>query len=63
MRKHADRIAPNSTQDLWQVTADFFRSGENGQWREILDADGQARYERRVADLAPPDVAAWAHRA
>jgi hypothetical protein len=63
MRDHADRIAPNSTQELWQVTADFFRSGANGQWRDILDAESQARYEKRVGDLATPDVAAWAHRA
>jgi hypothetical protein len=62
MREHADRVAPNSTQDLWLATQDFFRSGENGQWREFLDDAGARRYDTRVAALASPELAKWAHR-
>jgi aryl sulfotransferase len=62
MRDHADRIAPNSTQDLWLATRDFFRSGRNGQWRDLLDDEGTRRYDARVAELASPELAEWAHR-
>ncbi len=62
MRRHADRIAPNSTQDLWLTTRDFFRSGQNGQWRDFLDEAGTDRYQARVAQLASSELAEWAHR-
>ena len=62
MRDHADRIAPNSTQDLWLATRDFFRSGQSGQWRDFLDDAGMRRYDARVAELATPELADWAHR-
>jgi aryl sulfotransferase len=62
MQEHADRVAPNATQDLWLSAKDFFRSGENGQWRDFLDEEGTRRYEARVAALATPELAKWAHR-
>jgi hypothetical protein len=62
MREHADRVVPNSTQDFWQSTHDFFRSGKNGQWRDFFDDAAQKRYDERVAELASFELAAWAHR-
>jgi hypothetical protein len=63
MKQHADRIVPNSTQDLWQATGDFFRHGTSGQWCDILaDEASITRYNTRVAELTTPELAAWAHR-
>jgi hypothetical protein len=63
MKAHAEQTAPNSTQDLWLSTSDFFRSGKNGQWRDVIRDDASiARYNARVADLTTPERAAWAHR-
>ena len=42
--------------------ARFFRSGRSGAGSGVLSTDELARYERRVATLAPPDVVAWLHR-
>jgi hypothetical protein len=63
MKAHAEQTAPNSNQDLWLSTSDFFRTGTSGQWREILRDDvSVARYNARVAELTTPELAEWAHR-
>jgi hypothetical protein len=63
MKAHADWVTPNATQDLWLAHTDFFRSGKNGQWRDILCDDASvARYNARVAELTTPELATWAHR-
>ena len=62
MRSRAGRLAPRSGDtSLWRDEGRFFRRGSSGQWRSLLDADDLRRYERRVAALVAPDVAAWAH--
>ena len=37
----------------------FFRRGRSGAGEEVLGPDGVARYHERMAELTPPDVAAW----
>jgi hypothetical protein len=61
MRARADDLAPNSSQRFWKETRQFFHSGTGGGWRAFWDDAAQRRYEDRVAELAPPDVADWAH--
>jgi aryl sulfotransferase len=61
MRDNADRIAPDTTNAIWLDNQQFFNRGSSGQWREVLDADGLRRYEARVAELAAPEFATWAH--
>jgi aryl sulfotransferase len=64
MRDRADRLAPRSGErSFWRDEDRFFRRGSSGQWRSLLDADDLRRYERRVAALVAPEVAAWAHGA
>ncbi|MEV7328911.1 sulfotransferase domain-containing protein [Micromonospora sp. NPDC093244] len=61
MRERADRLAPDTLGVLRDRRA-FFRQGRSGQGRHLLDASGLARYHRRTAALAPPDLLAWLHR-
>jgi len=61
MRERADELAPGTDAKLWLSNRDFFRSGSSGKWRDLLDAAAVDRYQKRVAELAPPDLAAWLH--
>jgi aryl sulfotransferase len=62
MRDNADRIAPDTTNAIWLDNGQFFHRGISGQWRDLLDDDGLARYASRVAAIAEPQVASWMHR-
>ena len=62
MRERADRIAPDTTNAIWQDNKQFFHRGTSGQWRTLLDNDGLRRYEKRVSEVAEPDLVAWLHR-
>lgn len=61
MRERADVLAPDVPNRIWRSNRDFFHRGESGQWRHLLDDEGLRRYEKRVAELVPADLAAWAH--
>jgi aryl sulfotransferase len=61
MKEQADELVPDAGNNIWRSNQDFFRCGHDGQWRELLDDQGLQRYGRRVAELVPPDVAAWVH--
>ncbi|WP_328650761.1 sulfotransferase domain-containing protein [Micromonospora sp. NBC_00330] len=61
MRERADRLAPDTLGVLRDRQA-FFRRGGSGQGRDLLDEAGLARYQQRVAALAPPDLLTWLHR-
>ena len=40
----------------------FLFKGTNGRWRDVLTPDELAAYAKRVAELLPPDAAAWVER-
>ena len=61
MRDRAEDLAPQVTHDFWNETGRFFNKGSSGQWRSFFDDGDQARYEKRLASLAPVDLAAWLH--
>ncbi|MDG4759811.1 sulfotransferase domain-containing protein [Micromonospora sp. WMMD710] len=61
MRERADQLAPDGHGVLRDRRA-FFRRGGSGQGRDLLDASGLARYQRRTTALAAPDLLAWLHR-
>jgi hypothetical protein len=62
MRSRSGRLIPNAGGVL-KDPAKFFRSGRSGGGAAVLSAGELARYESRVARLAPPEVVAWLHRA
>jgi hypothetical protein len=61
MRNRADEIAPDTTNAIWNDNRRFFNRGCSGQWHDLLDDDDLVRYEQRVAEVAAPDLAHWAH--
>jgi aryl sulfotransferase len=61
MRSHAAMTVPDAMGILKDPRA-FFRSGESGQGRLLLNDEELAHYRARVADLAPADLLAWLHR-
>jgi hypothetical protein len=61
MKERADDLVPDARAHVWQSNRDFFHRGTSGQWRQLLDESGQARYAARVGELVSPDLGAWAH--
>ena len=62
MRRHARLLAPDPSGVLKDNQA-FFRQGRSGAGREILTIEEFSRYHRITAEMAPPDLLAWLHRA
>ncbi len=60
MRAGAGRII--GPPGVLKSSAAFFRRGTSGAGREELSAAEFADYERRAAELAPPDLLRWLHR-
>jgi hypothetical protein len=61
MRAGADRII--GPPGILKSSAAFFRRGTSGAGREELSAGELAGYHERAAQLAPPDLLSWLHRA
>lgn len=61
MRDRADELAPGLDNRIWRSNRAFFRAGRSGTWRDLLGPADLERYEQRLAELAPPDLAAWLH--
>lgn len=62
MRKQADRLVPSGDTGVPKDVHAFFRTGSSGAWRHLLTDEDVARYEQRVASLAPPELLDWLHR-
>ena len=60
MRAGAERII--GPPGVLKSSAAFFRRGTPGAGRDELSAAELAGYERRAAELAPPDLLRWLHR-
>jgi hypothetical protein len=61
MRQRADDLVPDGGNPIWLSNREFFHRGTSGQWRDLLDEPGLLRYADRVAEVAAPDLALWAH--
>jgi aryl sulfotransferase len=62
MRDHAEVVAPDTSNAIWTDTRRFFNRGTTGQWRDFLDDADLERYNRRVAELAGPELVRWAEQ-
>ncbi len=62
MRDRAHEIVPGlDKSEHWNDPSGFFRTGGAGEWIERTTPDDRRRYEARVAELVPADLARWAH--
>ncbi len=61
MRERPELLVPNASRAVFMDNRRFFATGGVVQWSSLLDDDNLARYHVRVAELAPPDLAEWAH--
>lgn len=61
MKRNADMVAPGLTHDHWIDPAAFFRKGGTHRWRGVIDDADMPRYEGRVNELVPSDLASWVH--
>ena len=61
MRNDAARVVPNADIGIWHSADGFLHRGTSGQWREVFTDDDLAHYDRRVRQLAPPDLVEWLH--
>ena len=61
MKALAEQLAPDP-KGVLKSRARGFRQGGSGEGASALSGVDLARYEGRVADLAPSDLAAWLHR-
>lgn len=62
MRARAPELVPDGRRGIFVDPRAFFRRGTSAQWTELLDEADRARYDARVRELAPPDLARWLHR-
>ena len=62
MRSRAGTTVPGGGPEHWIDPAAFFSRGASGQWRDLLDDAGLARYAARVRALASPNLVEWVHR-
>ena len=58
MKANADHLAPDTVHRIWKDNSQFFDQGRSGRWRELIDDEGAARYDARVAELVSPELAA-----
>ena len=61
MKDRAEELAPQVTEGFWNETGRFFNKGSSGQWQPFFGDGDVARYEARLHELAPPDLAEWVH--
>ena len=61
MKKHANEVGPNQSENIWLDPERFFNKGTSGQWRDVV-AERDPRYWNRVGELADAEFSAWLHR-
>ncbi len=61
MQTRAETLAPDPA-DILVDHAKFFRRGESGSGRVLLNTAELAHYDARAKALMPPDLVAWLHR-
>jgi len=59
MKAGADRAAPDTNHGIWKSNADFFRKGESGQWRGVLNDESLALYDKVTRERYDAGFLAW----
>ena len=59
MKSRASAFVPGGGQSVFKVEEAFFSSGQNDQWRGVLESDDLDLYNDRISGLLPPDAVEW----
>ena len=60
MKRHGDQLIPMAKAIGGDEGANrFFNKGTNGRWKELLSSAALDRYEGKVAEAFPPELARW----
>ena len=59
MKRKADRLAPQVTDNVWKDTSRFFNKGISGQWKDILDPKALELYQQVMEERLEPELARW----
>jgi len=59
MKLKADLLAPEIGSNMWRSNADFFRSGELGQWQHELSPASIELYYNVVSERIPTELINW----
>ncbi|WP_433617800.1 sulfotransferase domain-containing protein [Dactylosporangium sp. CA-139114] len=59
MRSRAGQLVPDERLGLFTSEGAFFRSGQAGQWRDVLDDEDLAAYDTLIRSLAATDFVDW----
>lgn len=59
MKQNAENFVPGAGRDFWHDSARFFNKGTSGQWRDMITDEDEKKFEKRLGQLLPPDVASW----
>ena len=62
MKKNASAFAPGAGSPHFKSDEDFFSSGKNAQWRDVLGEQEIAAYTRRINEVLTPETVAWVER-
>lgn len=61
MKKRSADLVPDERLGIMKSTDAFFRRGAGDEWRQWLTDEDLARYDRRLTELAEPDLVHWLH--
>jgi aryl sulfotransferase len=59
MKKDANKNAPEVDIGLWKDPNRFFNTGKTGGWRDALNDESLALYDKVTAERMTPDLRAW----
>jgi hypothetical protein len=59
MRNDAANLAPMASQGMWVSDRDFFRDARVDAWREGLNAESQALYDKLTRERYPAEFLRW----
>jgi hypothetical protein len=59
MKQNASRNAPGAHFGEWADNTTFFRKARQGEWRDVLNAENLALYEKVTREKLEPELKAW----
>lgn len=62
MKRNADQTAPDTDLAMWRDNSQFFYSGSNAQWRDVLSDESVALYQKVRDERVARELGEWLER-